>query len=409
MDILDKYSAIGRRHVAVLEGGEDPFGVHVEDIHSATEAQINGRRVILLGTNNYLGLTFDPVCVDAAAQAIRRHGTGTTGSRIAGGTYAEHRALEAELADFLNRRSSIVFSTGYQANLGMIVGLAGAKDVIFLDADSHASIYDGCRLSGATLIRFRHNDVADLDRRLSRVGEIEGAKLIIAEGLYSMRGDRAPIGAFVDVKRKHGAYIMVDEAHSFGVVGDNGRGVAEADGVEDEIDFIVGTFSKSLGAIGGFGASNHPKFDVLRLCSRPYMYTASPSPSNVVSAMTALRQIRERPELRKSLWNNANALHEGLIQLGFKPLSEPSPIAAIGLPDEAMAVAMWNRLLNNGVYVNLALPPGAPNGVPLLRCSVSAAHRPDQIALVCDAFDRSMAEVQAEMGSMRASVAASTA
>lgn len=407
MDILDKYSSVAQRHSAILEAGQDPFGVQLEDIYSATEAQINGRRVILLGTNNYLGLTFDPACIEATAAAVYRHGTGTTGSRIANGTYAEHRRLERELAIFLKRKSAIVFPTGYQANLGMIVSVAGPKDIIFLDADSHASIYDGCRLSGATLIRFRHNDAADLDRRMSRVESADGSKLIIAEGLYSMRGDVAPIREFVEIKRKHGAYIMVDEAHSLGVVGENGRGVAEADGVEQDVDFIVGTFSKSLGAIGGFGASNHERFDILRLCSRPYMYTASPSPSSIISVITALQQIRAQPELRQRLWDNSKALHEGLAALGLKSLAALSPIAALDMPSDEMAVALWNRLLNNGVYVNLVLPPGTPNGRALLRCSVSAAHTPEQIKQICEAFAQSMAEVQAEMDSLEVQSAVS--
>jgi 8-amino-7-oxononanoate synthase len=388
MDIFDKYALIAGRHDKVAEAGGDPFGVCVEEVRSATEARIKGRDTILVGTNNYLGLTFDSACMKAAATAIRRHGTGTTGSRIANGTYAIHRELEAEIARFLNRRGAIIFPTGYQANLGMIVGLAGPRDIILMDADSHASIYDGCRLSGATVVRFRHNDPEDLDRRLRRLEGQGESKLIVVEGIYSMLGDRAPLAEFAEVKRRHHAYLLVDEAHSLGVLGANGRGAAEEQQVEGDVDCVVGTFSKSLGAVGGFGASDHPRFDVLRFCSRPYMYTASSCPSSVASVLMAFRRMGEEPQLRQQLWSNARSLYEGLRSLGFEISSSLSPIIAVRLKDEASAVWAWNRLLREGVYVNLALPPGTPNGACLLRCSVSAAHTPEQIQAVCHRFEK---------------------
>jgi 8-amino-7-oxononanoate synthase len=394
MDLFEKHALIAGRHGKVLQAGADPFGVCVEKLLSATEARINGRDTILAGTNNYLGLTFDRDCMAAAVTGIRDHGTGTTGSRIANGTYGIHRELEAEIAHFLNRRSAMIFPTGYQANLGMLVGLAGPRDIILLDADSHSSIYDGCRLSGATVVRFRHNDPADLDRRLGRLQDQGDCKLIVVEGIYSMLGDRAPLAEFAEIKRRHGAYLLVDEAHSLGVLGANGRGAAEEQGIEDAVDCVVGTFSKSLGAVGGFGASDHPKFDVLRFCSRPYMYTASSSPSSVASVLSAFRQMARRPELRRRLWDNAKTLFEGLMAAGFDICAPMSPIIAVRLPDERAAVWAWNRLLENGVYVNLALPPGTPNGVCLLRCSVSAAHTPAQIGEICRRF----ATVAAELG-----------
>jgi 8-amino-7-oxononanoate synthase len=404
MDLFDKHALIDGRHGKVLELGADPFGVCLEKLLSATEARINGRDTILAGTNNYLGLTFDRDCMAAAVTAIRDHGTGTTGSRIANGTYDIHRELEGEIARFLKRRSAMIFPTGYQANLGMLVGLAGPRDLILLDADSHSSIYDGCRLSGATVVRFRHNDPDDLDRRLGRLQEQGDCKLIVVEGIYSMLGDRAPLAEFAEVKRRHGAYLLVDEAHSLGVLGANGRGAAEEQGIEDAVDCVVGTFSKSLGAVGGFGASDHPRFDVLRFCSRPYMYTASSSPSSVASVLSAFRQMARRPELRRRLWDNARTLYEGLTAAGFEICAPMSPIIAVRLPDERAAVWAWNRLLENGVYVNLALPPGTPNGVCLLRCSVSAAHTPAQIDEICRRFARVAADLGGEPheGTMRA-------
>jgi 8-amino-7-oxononanoate synthase len=396
MDIFDKYALIAGRHDKAVQAGADPFGVCVGEVLSATEARINGRDTILVGTNNYLGLTFDPACMEAAIESIRRHGTGTTGSRIANGTYAIHRELEAEIASFLRRRSALIFPTGYQANLGMLAGLAGPRDVILMDADSHSSIYDGCRLSGATVVRFRHNDPDDLDRRLSRLEGQGDCKLIVVEGIYSMLGDRAPLAEFAEVKRRHGAYLLVDEAHALGVLGANGRGAAEEQGIEDAVDCVVGTFSKSLGAVGGFGASDHPKFDALRYCSRPYMYTASSSPSNVSSVLAAFRQMAARPELRQRLWVNAMALYDGLSAAGFEICAPMSPIIAVRLPDERAAVWAWNRLLESGVYVNLALPPGTPNAACLLRCSLSAAHTREQIAEVCGRFAKVAAELAGE-------------
>ena len=405
MDIFDKYALVSGRHSKVVQAGADPFGVCVNQVLSATRGRINGRDTILVGTNNYLGLTLDPECRDAAIAAIREHGTGTTGSRIANGTYAIHRELEHEIAEFMRRRSALVFPTGYQANLGMLAGLAGPRDVILMDADSHSSIYDGCRLSGATVVRFRHNDPDDLDRRLTRMADQGECKLIVVEGIYSMLGDQPPLAAFAEVKERHGAYLLVDEAHSVGVLGEHGRGAAEAQGVEAAVDFIAGTFSKSLGAVGGFVVSDHPKFDVLRFCCRQYMFTASSCPSSVASVRAAFRRIREEPELRQRLWANAGALYEGLIALGFDVCSGSSPIIAVRLPDEQTAFWAWHRLLENGVYVNLALPPGTPNGVCLLRCSVSAAHTPDEIAEVCRRFARVAAELN-QSGTAQAPLAA---
>jgi 8-amino-7-oxononanoate synthase len=388
MSLFDKYDQVSNRHDRLVASGRDPFNMCMDRIVSATEAIVEGRETILVGTNNYLGLTFDADCVEATVAAIRREGTGTTGSRIANGTYSSHRALETQIADFLGRRSAMVFPTGYQANLGVIAGLAGPKDTILLDADSHASIYDGCRLSGATLIRFRHNAPADLDKRLERLKGDGTSKLVIVEGIYSMLGDQAPLDEFVDVKRRHGVELLVDEAHSLGVFGDHGRGIAEAYGVEKDVDYVVGTFSKSLGAVGGFGASDNAEFDQLRFTSRPYMFTASSSPSSVATVLATLEKIRTQPRLRKQLWENAQALYKGLSDLGFTICAAASPIIAVKLPNEESAVFMWNALIEAGVYVNLALPPGTPDGSCLLRCSLSAAHTPAQVRRVCEVFEQ---------------------
>lgn len=388
MSLLDKFNDLSDQHQKILSFGDDPFGVTMETVLSPTQAVIGGRPVILAGTNNYLGLTFDPQCVAAARDAIETLGTATTGSRFANGTYAIHKELEQALADFLGFERTIVFSTGYLANLGVISGLTGPDDTILIDAHCHACIYDGCRLSAATTIRFRHNSADDLDKRLSRLDDDGGGRLVIVEGLYSMFGDVAPLTEIAEVTRRHEAYLYVDEAHSFGVFGPGGRGVAEAQGMLDRVDFYVGTFSKSLSSMGGFCASSHAPFDLLGRTSRPYMFTASLSPSNVAAARAALASIESRPDSRQRLWRNAAQLYEGLSGLGYSLCAPCGPIIAVKLPSLEETVYSWNRLLEDGVYVNLAVPPGTPDSTCLLRLSVSAAHTDDEIGKICEAFVR---------------------
>jgi 8-amino-7-oxononanoate synthase len=255
MALRDKFLQLADARKALARFGEDPFRATIERILSPTEAIVNGRPMILAGTNNYLGLTLDTQCIEAAVRAVREEGTGTTGSRMANGSYSGHVALEKELADFYGRRWCLVFSTGYVANLGLISALTGPGDVILIDADCHASIYDGCRMSGAEVIRFRHNDVGDLDKRLRRFAGRRANALIVVEGIYSTLGDRAALAEVAAVKQEHGACLLVDEANSLGVLGERGRGLSEESDVESGVDFIVGTFSKASGATGGFCVS----------------------------------------------------------------------------------------------------------------------------------------------------------
>jgi 8-amino-7-oxononanoate synthase len=358
----------------------------VERILSPTEGMVAGRRVILGGTNNYLGLTFDPACIEAGAAALRSEGTGTTGSRMANGSYAGHLALEHELAQFYGWPQAIVFSTGYLANLGMIGALAAPGDVLVIDGDCHASIYDGCKLSGAEVIRFRHNNAADLDRRLARLGERAQNALVIVEGIYSMLGDQAPLADIAAATRRHGAMLMVDEAHSLGVLGEHGRGLCEAAGVMDGVDFVVGTFSKSLGGVGGFCVSPHAELGLVRYTSRPYIFTASPSPATIASTRQALSALRSRPQLRTRLWHNVMRLHQGLNAICLPPAAAPSPVLAVLRDRREQALADWQQLLDAGVYVNLMVPPATPGGISLLRCSISAAHTDAQIDQILAAF-----------------------
>ncbi len=387
MALFDKLaSAAAVRRDVISAGGLVPFGVTVERILSPTEGMVAGRRVILGGTNNYLGLTFDPECIEAGAAALRSEGTGTTGSRMANGSYAGHLALEHELAQFYGWPQAIVFSTGYLANLGMIGALAAPGDVLVIDGDCHASIYDGCKLSGAEVIRFRHNNAADLDRRLARLGERAQNALVIVEGIYSMLGDQAPLADIAAATHRHGAMLMVDEAHSLGVLGANGRGLCEAAGVMDGVDFVVGTFSKSLGGVGGFCVSPHAELGLVRYTSRPYIFTASPSPATIASTRAALAALRSRPQLRQRLWHNVSRLHAGLTAMGLPPAAEPSPVLAVLRDSRDQALADWQQLLDAGVYVNLMVPPATPGGISLLRCSISAAHTDAQIDQILAAF-----------------------
>jgi len=384
--IFDKFQQLAAIRQALAETGIDFTGTVMERVVSATEAIVNGRSTILAGTNNYLGLTFDSECIDAARKALTDQGTGTTGSRMANGTYSGHVSLERELAAFYDARNAIVFSTGYVANLGMLSSLTGPGDVILIDADCHASIYDGCRLSGADVLRFKHNDANDLEKRLKRLGNQATKCLIVVEGLYSMLGDRAPLADIGAVKQDYGAYLLIDEAHSLGVLGEQGRGLAEEVGAEDLVDFVVGTFSKSLGTIGGFCVSDHPELELIRYASRPYIFTASPSPAIIASTRIALGILRSRPELRTRLWNNAHQLYNGLREMGFALGPEPSPIVAVRLESKDQALVLWHRLLEGGVYVNLVLPPATPDGGSLLRISMSAAHTPEHVNQICEAF-----------------------
>ena len=386
MPLLEKFSVAGKLKSGLGNVGKDPTSVVFDKLNSATEGVVEGRTTILAGTNNYLGLTFDPACIAAGVAAMQSQGTGTTGSRMANGSYAAHGALEAELADLYQCSNALVFSTGYAANLGVLTALLGKGDAVLLDSDAHASLYDGCGMSQADIYRFKHNDVQSLERRIKRLGDRSGRCLIIVEGMYSVLGDCAPLKEIVEIKERYGASLLVDEAHSLGVFGERGCGVAEAEGVLDKVDFVVGTFSKSLGAMGGFCVSRHDVLGLFRYVSRPFMFTASPSPAVMATTREALKQLRSRPELKESLWSNARQLYKGLKDLGFELGPEISPVVAVRCKDRVTALAQWNQLLEAGVYVNMMLPPATPAGASFLRCSISAAHTPEQISTIIEKF-----------------------
>ncbi len=389
-DLFSKFDALIELRANLLSTGqEDPYNLVMERVLSPTQAVCNGRETILLGTYNYMGMTFDPDVIAAGKLALDAFGAGTTGSRVLNGTYAGHRACEDALKEFYGMDHAMVFSTGYQANLGIISTIAGKGDYIVLDIDSHASIWDGCKLGDAEVVPFKHNDIEAMDKRLGRIPEGAG-KLVILEGVYSMLGDIAPLKEMVAVAKKHGAMVLVDEAHSMGFIGEHGRGVAEDQGVLDDVDFVIGTFSKSVGTVGGFCVSNHPKFEIMRLVCRPYVFTASLPPSVVATAATSIRKLMHAGNKRAHLWENSKVLHAGLKDMGFQlgTATPQSAIIAVIMPDLERGAAMWEALLKEGLYVNLARPPATPANMTLLRCSLCAEHTAEQVQTIIGMFER---------------------
>ena len=393
MDLLDKLRAVEQRRAMFADGGAMPGQTIIERVLGPGEVVIDGRPTLMFGSNNYLGLTMHPEVTEAARRAVLEYGTGTTGSRTANGTLAIHEALEQEFVEWSGKRHAIIFSTGYQANLSLIGGLCGPGDVILIDRDSHASIYDATRQTAAQVIGFRHNSPESLRKKLERLPKHGRNRLVVVEGLYSIRGDVAPLREIAAVCRAHGAYLLVDEAHSLGTYGPTGLGCAEDQGVLDEVDFLVGTFSKSLAGIGGVCVSNHPELRALHFLARAYVFTASGSPSNVASVSAAIRVVRTHPELRDQLWANVRRLRQGLRDLGFVIGSTESPIVPILTGDETLTIALWKRLLKEGLYVNLIVPPGCPVDECVLRASCSSAHDAEQVTRALSILGRVGAEL----------------
>lgn len=387
-DLLDKLRAIAAKREMFEAGTATPGSTVIERVLGPCEIVIGGRPTLMFGSNNYLGLTFDPEVVAAAREAIVQYGTGTTGSRTANGTMSLHEDLERAFADWFGKKHALIFSTGYQANLSVIGALCGQDDVILIDGDSHASIYDATRQTTSQVVAFRHNSPDSLRKKLERLPKGQRNRLVVAEGLYSIRGDVAPLRDLVSVAREHDAYVMVDEAHSLGTFGPTGLGCAEDQGVLDQVDFVVGTFSKSLAGIGGVCVSDHKELRSLHFLARAYVFTASGSPAMVASVRAAVRVIREHPELRERLWSNVRQLRSGLQKIGYVIGSTESPIVPIFTGDESLTISLWQELLAEGLYVNLIVPPGCSADDCLLRASCSAAHTPQQIDKALDILER---------------------
>jgi 8-amino-7-oxononanoate synthase len=386
MDLLDKLRGVEKRRAMFANGGALPGETVIDGVIGPCEVAIHGRPTLMFGSNNYLGLTLHPDVMEAARRTMGEYGSGTTGSRTANGTLSLHEDLERDFAEWFGKRHAIIFSTGYQANLSLIGALCGPDDVILIDSDSHASIYDATRQTASQVVAFRHNAPESLRRKLERLPGRRRNRLVVVEGLYSIRGDVAPLRDIVDVCHSYGAYVLVDEAHSLGTYGATGLGCAEAQGVLAQVDFVVGTFSKSLAGIGGVCVSDHPELRALHFLARAYVFTASGSASNIAGVRAAVRIVRQHPELRAQLWDNIRRLRRGLQDIGYVIGDTESPIVPILIGDEARTIALWQRLLSGGLYVNVIVPPGCPVDQCVLRASCSAAHTAEHVARALEIF-----------------------
>ncbi len=354
------------------ETGNYPY-FHALTSGQDTVVEMEGHRTIMLGSNNYLGLTSNPDVIKAGVEALEKYGSGCSGSRFLNGTLDIHLQLEKELAEFLHKDAVITFGTGFQSNLGIISSIVGFNDVILCDKENHASIYDGCRLSYGKLVRFEHNDMNDLKEKLKEVPENVSC-LIITDGVFSMSGDIANLPRIVELARKYGARVMVDDAHGFGVLGKNGRGTAEYFGLEDQVDIIMGTFSKSLASIGGYMAADQRTIDFVKHSSRPYIFSASMTPASAACALAALRIIKSEPNRPARLLELTKHMQDKLKEYNINIIEAKTPIIPIYTYDDEKAFKACALLLERGVYVNPVVSPATPKGKALLRTSYTATH-----------------------------------
>ena len=339
---------------------------------------IDGRDLIMLGSNNYLGLTTHPKVKEAAIDAIRKYGTGCTGSRFMNGTLDLHVELEAELASFYGKEDCIVFSTGYQTNLGVVSALVRKGDVAITDKLDHASIVDGCQMSAGTVKRFVHNDPESLDRCLDTVSKDAG-RLLVVDGVFSMEGDLSPLDKVVPIARRHRARIMVDDAHAVGVVGSHGRGTAEHFGVENDIDLIMGTFSKSFATIGGYVVGEKKVITFIRHQARSLMFSAAIPPPAAATALAVLRIIKSEPERRERLWKVARRAIDGLKAMGYNVGTTVTPIVPLHIGEDIKTLVFWRKLFDSGIFANAVVPPAVPPNRSLIRTSYMATHTDEDI------------------------------
>ncbi len=385
MDVFQKVLNFNE-HKAVQKLGLYPYFRPVSTAED-TEVVIEGKRVIMLGSNNYLGLTTHPEVKKAALKAIEEYGTSSCGSRFLNGTLNLHLRLEEKLAEFMKRDRALVFSTGFQTNLGTISALIGKEDVVILDKWVHASIVDGARLSYGEIKRYRHNDMEDLERVLKDIPENKG-KLIVVDGLFSMEGDLADLPGTVKLAEKYGARIMVDDAHAIGVMGKNGRGTAEHFGLEDKIDLVMGTFSKSFASLGGFVSGPEAVIDYIQHHARSLIFSASMPPANIAAVEKSLEIIQREPERRERLWENTRKMKKGLEELGFDTGLSQTPVIPVVIGDDMLTFRFWRELFDEGVYTNPVISPAVPPGRAMLRTSMMATHTDVQIDFALSAFEK---------------------
>lgn len=384
MDLFDKCYKFTIAREAMRQGYY-PYFLPLEDTEG-TEVTIGGHRLIMIGSNNYLGLTTHPKVRQAAIDAIRKYGTSCTGSRFLNGTLDIHLELERKLANLVGKEAALIFSTGFQVNLGTISALVGRHDITITDREDHASILDGCRLSGGEMKRFRHNDMADLERVLASCPDSAG-KLVIVDGIFSMAGDIAPLPEIIALCKRYGARLMVDDAHSVGVLG-GGRGTAAYFGVTKDVDLIMGTFSKSFASLGGFIAGDDQVIHYIQHMARSLIFSASMPPAAVAAVSAAIDVMLEEPERLERLWAISNRVRTELNRMGYNTGTSCTPIVPIIIGDYMKTISAWRALFDAGVYTNAVIPPGVPEGSSLLRTSYMATHTDAQIDRVLELFEK---------------------
>ena len=359
-----------------------------------TEVKINGKRTIMIGSNNYLGLTSDPRVIEAGVQALKKYGSGCSGSRFLNGTLDLHVELEEKLAKFLHKEAVVTFSTGFQSNLAIISAIVGRNDFILCDKENHASIYDACRLSFGKMIRFEHSNMQDLEQKLSQIDTTNGGILIVTDGVFSMSGEICKLPEIVALAKKYGARVMVDDAHGLGVLGAHGRGTAEHFGLEKEVDIYMGTFSKSLASLGGYMASTAEVAEYVRHTSRPFIFSASITPASVACALKSLEILENEPQRVKALQDISMYMRKKLKEKGVKIIESTTPIIPIFTYDDMATFKACMILQDKGVYVNPVVSPAVPVGQSLLRTSYTATHTKEQM----DEASEKIAETLRELG-----------
>ncbi len=384
MDLFEKCFSFTRSEEA-QNMGLYPYFNPIKEVRGNKVVTADGRELIMVGSNNYLGLIDHPKVLAAMKEAIERYGSSTCGSRFLNGTLTIHEELEAELAEFMEREAALVFSTGYQTNLGIISALVGRKDYVILDNMDHASIYDAARLSFGKMVKFRHNDPEDLERVLKKIPPDAG-KLVVVDGVFSMEGDLADLPNLVPIAKKYGARFMVDDAHGMGVFGEGGRGVVEHFGMLHEVDIVMATFSKSFASLGGFVAGDRKVINYIKHFGRSLIFSASITPAAVAAARAALEIIKNEPERRHRLWEISRKMKKAFEDMGYDTGTTQSPIIPLLVGTEEQLLTLWKILREEGVFANPVLPPAVPPDRTLIRTSYTATHTDEELQQVLNAF-----------------------
>lgn len=385
VDIFDKCYNFTRAE-EVMESGLYPYFTPIEEVRG-NKVKVDGKEMIMVGSNNYLGLINHPKVMKAAQEAIDNYGVATCGSRFLNGTLDLHTELEDRLARFTGKEAALAFSTGYQTNLGIISTLVGKRDALITDRRVHASIIDACRMAFGSVYKFKHNDIDDLDRVLSSLDE-ETGKMIVVDGVFSMEGDLADLPGIVEVSKKYNTKLMVDDAHGIGVMGEQGRGTCEHFGVENDVDIVMGTFSKSFASLGGFVASNKKVINYIKHFSRSLIFSASITPASVATALATLDIIENEPERREKLWRVTHRMKNGLEEMGYNTGATETPIIPVLIGDDERAFMLWKMLREEGIFTNPAIYPAVPKGQALIRTSYSATHSDEELDKVLESFQK---------------------